>query len=147
VTPRLVAVAGLVALVFAAPAAAKTTTLTGKVGGDEDGTVTMQVVIKHRVPVRLKNVRVANLDYACPTGEAGEISARVGSFSLHPGQPVGYYRFNGARPHAWGDFNMSGYVDELGEKAGGNLYYNVDLPARVNCSTGVAGVDGTFKAK
>jgi hypothetical protein len=121
---KVLALAAVALLVFAAVAFAKTYSLHGKVNefrGDGDATVKAKTLAKKGIGKKVLSFSVTNLDYTCSDGTKGEKSASLGSFKIHRDQNG--TAWGGARTVDGVNWSVQGESNKLGTKLKGTVSF------------------------
>ena len=134
----------LATLLACAPASASTRHFEGTFAGDENASISMDVVVRHGTPRKVRNLSVADLDYACAGGETGERSATFASTAVFDSARDGLYEF---QSELNGDtyYVIGGLMRPSMRKVKGGLAYAFDTPSGT-CESIAAGV-GRYVAR
>jgi len=135
----------LATLLACSPASASTRHFEGTFAGDENATISMDVVVRRGTPREVRNLSVADLDYRCSGGESGERSVAFGTGSIFRSARDGLFEFESELSDGGADFVIGGLMRPSLRKVKGGLAYIFDGPSGT-CESSAAGV-GRFVAR
>jgi hypothetical protein len=135
----------LAAVAASTPAAASTRHLEGTFAGDADATISLDVVVRHGEPRRVRGLAVTDLDYRCAGGESGQRSVTFDEATIFPSARDGLFEFQSELVDAGTNFVVGGLMRPSLRKVKGGLAYVFDGPSGA-CESSAAGV-GRFVAR
>jgi hypothetical protein len=132
-------------LTLSASAGASTRHFEGTFAGDDNATVSMNVVVRHGEPRRVRDLAVTDLDYSCTGGETGERSVTFAPTAVFESARDGLFEFQSELNDTGTYFVIGGLMRPSLRKVKGGLAYVFDGPSGT-CESSAAGV-GRFVAR
>jgi hypothetical protein len=131
---------------LAAPAQASTRHFEGSFADDEDATISLDLVIRHGEPTRVRDLTVTDLDYRCSgSGEEGERSATFDRVPIFESARDGLLEFEAETSADGAYFVAGGLMRPSLRKIKGGVAYAFDGPSGP-CESSAADV-GRFVAR
>lgn len=126
----------LSSLLLAAPAVAETRHLSGAFRADPDAAISMDIHIRHGVPVSVSGIEFTGLDYECEgTRESGQMDGELGRASVSPSDRGGF-EFNAEPSHSsFGGVVAGGLLNRSASKVKGGIVYFFQDSSGATCQS------------